>query len=658
MTFSEEQLRAIRHGDGPALIIAGPGSGKTATLTNRIKYLIEERDIPPENILTITFSKAAADGMKNRFMTLCDNTFYPVNFGTFHSVFFQIIHEQYRYNTGDIATLRQKRAYMKQAIERGVTQEDNPALKTMEIQSELIDSLLKNVAYYKNMGERGHIEPDCNISTECFHRVYRAYRDIQIAAHKIDFEDMLLMVRNLFRKNDEILAKYRERYRYILIDEYQDINDVQYDIVRMLAAPCNNLFVVGDDDQSIYGFRGSRSELMLGFTDSYPDAVKIELDVNYRCADKIIAAAGKVISVNKIRFHKDIKGLGRTDGEFILSSYVSREDEDRYIVKLLKEYSKRETDGEAALFLRTNREASRYAELIRSAGLKCDMKEAVYNPYKSFVYKDMYHYLKLAEIIRDSEGAGSRQREGIYRHGGSGHVRDVMLPVTHLFPIMNKPVRYLNRRNILCDAVSIEGLRDIYCDRPYMERVLETFATDLYRLSGMDMCAAVNYIRRGMGYDEYVMDNVTGSKEEYDDYTDTADWIQERVKGFRDVDELNRYAEDYEEMMAADMEAGNSTADGEEKKIHIMTYHASKGLEFNTVILPHLNEGSVPNKRCTGQSRTEEERRMLYVAMTRAKDNLYMTYVSGDKERKHMPSRFLSPLIHLNSLIDTGTLNS
>ncbi|MCR4754672.1 MAG: ATP-dependent helicase [Lachnospiraceae bacterium] len=645
-------------------MIAGPGSGKTAVLTNRIKYLIENKNIPAENILTITFSKKAAAGMQQRFLNLCEDAYYPVTFGTFHSIFFHIINRKYHYTTGDIASLRNKREYMSRALKH--------VLSLDKAETELTDSLLKSVAYYKNCNESVRIDSDTNLSEEQFLKVYKAYRDAQIAAGKIDFEDMLLIVRNLFKKDENILREYRNKYRYILIDEYQDINDIQFDIVRMLAAPDNNLFVVGDDDQSIYGFRGSKSELMLGFADMYPEAVRIELNVNYRCADKIIDAAGRVIAENKIRFDKKIKGIGKATGTVEIVGFDDREQEDEWFINTVKSISDANRlsarNSDIAVFLRTNREASRYAELCRNAGLECDMQEAIYNPYKSETYRDIYHYLWLAEYIsgmlvtgrRDGSTRQNTNRMNMERRTQTvridriQQIKRIKLPVTHLFPIMNKPLRYLNRKNILCDEVSIEGLKDIYCDKPYMAKVLDTFAGQLFDMCDMDMHSRVNYIRKGIGYDEFVMNNMAETKEAYDVYTETADWIKERVKMFDNVAELDRYADEYEEMMANDRsaDADKGSVTGKDKYaavcgnvIHIMTYHASKGLEFDTVILPHLNEGSVPHIRSTGESQTEEERRMFYVAMTRAKNNLYMTYVSGKDGKKSLPSRFILPLI-------------
>ncbi|MBQ0027340.1 MAG: UvrD-helicase domain-containing protein [Lachnospiraceae bacterium] len=238
MQFNSEQLKAIRHGEGPALVIAGPGSGKTSVLTNRIKNLIEEYKVNPENILVITFSKAASVEMQNRFINLCGKEFYSVNFGTFHSVFFQIIHSVYNYNTNNILNLRQKRELMLHAIKAtGVL--ENP-------ENEFVDTLLNEVSGYMNSNEMAKINSATNISTEQFLMIYREYGHSKKSIGKIDFEDMLVIVRDLFRERRSVLDEYRKRFKYILIDEYQDINSIQYDIVKMLAGTSANLWVCGD----------------------------------------------------------------------------------------------------------------------------------------------------------------------------------------------------------------------------------------------------------------------------------------------------------------------------------------------------------------------------------------------------------------------------
>lgn len=238
LQFNSEQLKAISHGEGPALVIAGPGSGKTAVLTHRIKYLIEENNISPENILVITFSKAASMEMQNRFIKICGEEFYPVNFGTFHSIFFQILSNVENYNVNSILKLKEKRELMSRAIFNARIL-DNP-------EKELIDELLSDVSFYKNSDETGKIDSVTNITEEQFLKIYREYCELQKSYNKIDFEDMLLNVKRIFQQNSQILARYQNMYKYILVDEYQDINSIQYEIIRLLAGKTANLWVCGD----------------------------------------------------------------------------------------------------------------------------------------------------------------------------------------------------------------------------------------------------------------------------------------------------------------------------------------------------------------------------------------------------------------------------
>ncbi len=636
MTFSPEQKLAIKHGAGPALVIAGPGSGKTRVLTNRIKYLIEDLNVPPEEILVITFSKAASIEMQSRFILLTEETVYPVNFGTFHSVFFQIINTQYHYNTSHILSLRDKRELMRKAL--------IAANIIAKPETELIDAVLKEVGYYKNIGEREYAYDSgtTNITRDQFHKVYREYRNLQVGANKIDFEDMLLIVRNLFRKNEGILDYYRDLYKYILIDEYQDINDIQYDIVRMLAEPNNNLWVCGDDDQSIYGFRGANSKIMLDFINGYPEASVYRLSTNYRCSNNIIEAAGKVIAENKERYAKNIVGdkIDNVGHPVELMGFGDISEEDQEIVSLIKK--KLDTGLPAcdiAIFLRTNREASRYAELLRNAGIDCTMEEKAFNPYKTEWYKVFANYLMLALD-------GDR------------------LSVEHLFPVMNKPSRYIRRDMIVGDSVSFEELCELYKDRTSMVNVIKTFAYQIKKLGGMDLYSGINYIRKGIRLDEYMKSNL--SDDMYADYIQVTDWIQEASRGYRTIKEFDDYARSYEDQLekkkqnsnhsghnyvearddkTKSSKEGTSTEDYTDSRVHVMTYHASKGLEFDTVILPHVNEGSVPHKKSTGDDKIEEERRLFYVAMTRAKTHLIITYVKGTKSKPVLPSRFLYCLL-------------
>ena len=605
MKLSKIQLDAVRVTEGPALIIAGPGSGKTTVLTNRIKFLIEEHKVAPEEILVITFSKAAALEMRTRFYSMCEDSFYPVTFGTFHSVFFQIIHIQYHYNTSHILTLQKKRELMRLALKRSRII-DYP-------ENELVDTLLKEVAYYKNTNESADFKSDTNINSEMWKIAYKQYRDLQIAENKIDFEDMLLIVRNLFRKNREVLTQYQSRYKYILIDEYQDINDIQYDCVRMLAGDRANLWVCGDDDQSIYGFRGANPKIMLSFTNDYPNATVVKLTDNYRSSKRIVEAAGKVIAENRNRFNKDIRGMGADGIPVELIHTKDEEEEDSRILEMINNTDKPYTD--IAILLRTNIQATRFADLLRRNDIPYSIKDSVVNPFMNAFFFDILSYLRL----RDSMVSQS-----------DFSIRD-------LLRILNKPSRYLRSDLINTGAKCLDEVIESLSGNLMYLQPLKVLKVQLRSMEKMDMYESINFIRKGIGYDNYMKLRLM-NRDRFSEYMENMNWIQDMAKTCDDLNELIYLSEHYEEMVK-----GNENAAGE--GVHLMTYHGSKGLEFDTVILPRINEGVVPGNRSRDTESIEEERRMFYVAMTRAKNRLIISFKIGTRLKPALPSRFINCLL-------------
>lgn len=605
MKLSKIQLDAVRVTEGPALIIAGPGSGKTTVLTNRIKFLIEEHKVAPEEILVITFSKAAALEMRTRFYSMCEDSFYPVTFGTFHSVFFQIIHTQYHYNTSHILTLQKKRELMRLALKRSRII-DYP-------ENELVDTLLKEVAYYKNTNESADFKSDTNINSEMWKIAYKQYRDLQIAENKIDFEDMLLIVRNLFRKNREVLTHYRSIYKYILIDEYQDINDIQYDCVRMLAGDRANLWVCGDDDQSIYGFRGANPKIMLSFTDDYPNAAVVKLTDNYRSSKRIVEAAGRVIAENRNRFNKDIRGMGADGIPVELIHTKDEEEEDSRILEMINNTDKPYTD--IAILLRTNIQATRFADLLRRNDIPYSIKDSVVNPFMNAFFFDILSYLRL----RDSMVSQS-----------DFSIRD-------LLRILNKPSRYLRSDLINTGAKCLDEVIESLSGNLMYSQPLKVLKVQLRSMEKMDMYESINFIRKGIGYDNYMKLRLM-NRDRFSEYMENMNWIQDMAKTCDDLNELIYLSEHYEEMVK-----GNENAAGE--GVHLMTYHGSKGLEFDTVILPRINEGVVPGNRSRDTESIEEERRMFYVAMTRAKNRLIISFKIGTRLKPALPSRFINCLL-------------
>lgn len=282
--FNEGQLAAINHFTGPCLTLAGPGSGKTLVITQRTKTLIEKYEVNPSKILVVTFTKAAATEMKARFLKLMGQRSTPVTFGTFHAVFFTILKYAYHYTAENILREEQKFVIMRDMVRKfHLDYED---------ENEYVGLLLGEISMVKN----GQLEIEHYYSGNCpeetFRRIYRQYQEM-LRRHKlIDFDDMLVYTYELFRERKDILALWQERFHFILVDEYQDVSRLQYEIVKMLAGTRQNLFAVGDDDQSIYRFRGAAPKVMQAFARDYPRAAHIVLEVNYRCAADIVANPG------------------------------------------------------------------------------------------------------------------------------------------------------------------------------------------------------------------------------------------------------------------------------------------------------------------------------------------------------------------------------
>lgn len=273
---SAAQSEAIIHGEGPMLVLAGPGSGKTFVITRRIQYLIEYHKVKPEQILVITFTKAAATEMQERFLKLTQNQFYPVTFATFHAFFYQILRQTYQFNTSSILRESDKRHILEELVHHIPEELSNePCMLKTAIEDEehsneeILQRLISEISKVKNL----RLNPSEYESSICSNRVfeylYIQYCNFASRKNKIDFDDMVILCLQLLKERADILELWRSRFQYILIDEFQDISPAQYEIIRLLAAPSNHLFIVGDDDQSIYGFRGSDPSIMLGFTQCY-----------------------------------------------------------------------------------------------------------------------------------------------------------------------------------------------------------------------------------------------------------------------------------------------------------------------------------------------------------------------------------------------------
>ena len=314
MKLNEIQKQAVEHKDGPMMVLAGPGSGKTFTIVQRIKYLIDHHHVNPGDILVITFTKAAANEMKERFVREMNGRTLPVTFGTFHAVYFMILKYAYGYKGSDIVKEDQKFQFMRQLCAR--------MRLDYEDENEFISSVLAEISMVKNSDIKVEHYYSTNCGEDVFRRIFESYQQFLVSNHLIDFDDMLVFCKELFEQRKDILAGWQKRFPYILIDEFQDINQVQYDVIHMLAARTENLFLVGDDDQSIYRFRGARPEIMMHVEADYPKIRKVTLDRNYRCPKEVVRLSLQLIGHNQVRFPKKIQAAANEDGVIRNLSFV------------------------------------------------------------------------------------------------------------------------------------------------------------------------------------------------------------------------------------------------------------------------------------------------------------------------------------------------
>lgn len=607
-TLDARQMQAVRHFQGPCLIIASPGSGKTTVITHRTRYLIEECGVNPSNILVITFTKAAASEMKERFNHLTRNQGYPVSFGTFHAIFFRILKYAYRYDASSIAREDQRVQYIRELIDK----------EQMEIEdeNEFISSILAEISAVKGEMIKLDYYYSKNCPEEVFKRLYDGYEDRMRRANLIDFDDMMVMCYELFAQRKDILQAWQKKYQYILIDEFQDINKVQYEIVKMLAAPENNLFIVGDDDQSIYRFRGAKPEIMLGFEKDYPGTNKIILNVNYRCCRPIVEAADRLIRCNKVRFPKDIAMMKQTGKPVVTKRWETPQDETLGIVKEIQDYlagGYQMTD--IAVLFRTSLEPRLLIERCMEYNIPFRMKDSLPNLYNHWIAQNILNYIRIA--------SGSRERGRVLQ-------------------IINRPNRYISRDSMEMPVVSWEEVKSFYQDKGWMVERIEQLEYDLKMIGKMAPTAAVNYIRKAVGYDEYLKDYAEFRRMKPEELYEVADQLQESAAGFKTFEEWTAHIKEYGEQLALQAQQREAAVDG----ITLMTMHASKGLEFKVVYILDANEGITPHQKAVLDADVEEERRMFYVAMTRAKERLHVYYVKERYGKRQDVSRFVGEYIN------------
>ena len=602
MAFSKAQTQAIMHKDGPMMVLAGPGSGKTTVITHRVQYLTKEYGIDPGDILVITFTRAAAEEMRERYEALTGGG-SRVTFGTFHSIFFRILKLAYRYTADNIVREEQQMQFVRELAQAGGLEPED--------ENEFAASILSEISSVK--GERIALEHyySKNCPDAVFRQLYAGYEDKMRRAGLIDFDDMMVLCLELFTERKDILSAWQRRYRYILIDEFQDINRLQYEIVRMLAKPEDNLFIVGDDDQSIYRFRGAKPEIMLGFERDYPGAGRILLDMNYRSTEEIVAPALRLIGENQKRFSKAIHTTGRHGKNVITKLWQDPGEENLAIAREIQLYLQSGVrPGDIAVLYRTNAGPRFLMEKLMEYNLPFRTRDTVPNLYEHWISRNILTYIRIA--------MGSRAREDILQ-------------------VINRPKRYISRDAMPDETVSFEKMKAFYAEKDWIAERIESLEGDLRAIARMSPLAAVNYIRQGMGYDEYLIEYAAFRRMRPEELLETADELKESAAGFKTFDEWFAHIEAYKEELLRQAAQRRTETDA----ITLATMHSAKGLEFPIVYILDANEGITPHSRAMLDEDMEEERRLFYVAMTRAKTRLHVYAVRERYHKKAEVSRFV-----------------
>lgn len=614
MKLNKEQNDAVLYGEGPCMVLAPPGSGKTLVITRRVQHLIEERHIPPEKILVITFTRYAAREMKERFVRLVNGVNYPATFGTFHSVFYSILRQEYGINSHHLLSEQESLILLKESLNQTYIESE----VQVEDEEELLRELSQEIGVVKNGLYRLDEFQSQYLNMEEFTELFRAYESKKKQMHKFDFDDMLVQCYALFRKYSAILHKWQRNFQYILIDEFQDINKVQYEVIKMLAFPENNLFVVGDDDQSIYGFRGSDPEFMQDMRKDFPNLTVIPLSYNYRSTEYIVGAASRVIFHNEKRLKKQVMAFKEKGKSVHIQEVRDQAEESDYIAsEIAKKVQEGWNPGEIAVLYRAGLHARMLTEMMKDRQIPFQMKEYVPNFYKHFIVKDMLAYMQLA--------MGKRDR--------------------HLFLLIcNRPVRYLARNVMSGEQISFEELRRFYCDKAWMQDIIDQFDVDIRMMQNMAPYAAVQYIRKRIGYDEFLKKYCEEKEIPLAQCIEVLKEFETRCKQYQTYQELLEHVRIYTEELEEQEKQKGRRQSVEEDKVQLMTMHAAKGLEFRAVYIIHANEGDIPYQKAKSPRELEEERRLFYVGMTRAKEELTISYYVENNGNRAERSRFVNEI--------------
>ena len=614
--LNENQLKAVNHLDGPCMVLAGPGSGKTRVITYRIANMVVNKNIKPTSILAISFTKASSIEMKNRALSLSnDFRMNKVTYGTFHSVFFRILRYFENYNIESILDEKTKRIGLKNIL-KGLNIENAD-------DDETIGQVINEISYVKNeLMDKRDFKSEVLTNDE-FIKVYNFYEEYKQQMNKIDFDDMLIKTYELLKNNKAALDRVRSVYRYILVDEFQDINKVQFEALKLIANPSNNIFVVGDEDQSIYGFRGSRPDFLLEFEEYFSNTKKVLLDINYRSKGEIINIANRLIEKNTNRYEKVIK-CGQGNGAKV--NYISPEDSEEEAVYIAKDIKNKVQEDyteytDFAVIYRTNIQSRALVDVFMDMRIPFVVKDSIVTIYDHWAAQDILAYLRI----------------GVNPNSNKDWIR-----------IINKPFRYISKDNLNLIKDEPDFINSLInkCDlHPKQVKTINDLDIDISYVKGLNPKNAISYIRTTLDYDRYILDYCTNRKIKTNGLIEILNELESSATNFKTIQE---YLEHIERVKSEIVDnKNNKETDG----VIFTTMHSAKGLEFKNVYIIGANEGTIPHEKSyeiddeeKKNDQIEEQRRRMYVAITRAEENICISSPINKYGKRVSKSRFVEDI--------------
>lgn len=611
MKFTSQQVDAIKHFEGPALILAVPGSGKTTVLLNRILNLIKNHNIDPSEIISITFSKSQGIDMEKRFLAQNPEFRGKITFKTIHAFCYEIVRNYMKLKNIKKTLIEGNNEFNRILILKRVYYQKN----YKKLSDEEINDFFSIYDFTKNKmyDFEGYLRKNHFISNRSLMlKLYNLYNEIKIQNNFMDFNDLLILANEYISTDKKLLKALKNRYKFFQIDEGQDTSTLQFEIIRKIVFPENNVFIVADDDQSIYSFRGASPENLLNFKNIYPNSKIFFMDKNFRSTKNIIKISNKIIQGNKIRYEKYSKHTTEENSQIMLFKVKNSTIQARELVKRISEINPNETIG---VLYRNNISSLYIADILKNNDIDFFVKENKFDFYSNRILNDVKNILLFSEDTTDLEVF-----KRIYFKLNAYIKKDFITKLEY------KPYNQC----VLESLLDLDELNDFYLNK------FTSLRNDFKRLKKMKMEDKIDCILYELGYGDYLDNFNDFSNLNYNLIFDLIKYLSKDLKTF---DEFIEKLDNLKELL--------KNASSSKSNISISTIHSSKGLEYDNVFIIDLIDGEFPQKSILNsfdEKLLEEERRLFYVAMTRARKRLFLYTI---KERNNLP---VEPSIFYNEL--------